>query len=214
MNNLYNFNQHKYVIRTTDITSIQSYLDIIEYVQKNYDCGFKNSSLWFRGIADLEKFSLLPTVLRGSILDNNEDAYIDEREIFNSFKKESKAFLNNIADYDTMSWLCYAQHFNVPTRLLDFTSNPLVALYFACKDLKSKDGAVWLFNSKLYNSQVIHLIKERDGTSEAKIEIITNKLLDMVNGTEPSISTPIYPIAFEPYYIDARMSAQSSRFLL
>jgi hypothetical protein len=40
------------------------------------------------------------------------------------------------------------QHYGVPTRLLDWTENPLVALYFAVEDdhpdLKNKDGALWV----------------------------------------------------------------------
>ena len=39
------------------------------------------------------------------------------------------------------------QHFGMPTRLLDTTTNPLVALYFACENQaeKENDGAVYIF---------------------------------------------------------------------
>ena len=36
------------------------------------------------------------------------------------------------------------QHYGIPTRLLDFSLNPLIALYFAVTDNQDKDGKVIL----------------------------------------------------------------------
>jgi hypothetical protein len=44
--------------------------------------------------------------------------------------------------------LALMQHYEFPTRLLDLTENPLVALYFACKTRPAKNGEVILFRIK------------------------------------------------------------------
>ena len=41
--------------------------------------------------------------------------------------------------------LVLMQHYGIPTRLLDITTNPLVALYFSCESEVEEDGAVYIF---------------------------------------------------------------------
>lgn len=75
-----------------------------------------------------------------------------------SISKESKIYheimVNCAADFKGLSHLdklVYMQHYDCPTRLLDVTKNPLVALYFACKNFncqtcKSENGGkVYIF---------------------------------------------------------------------
>jgi hypothetical protein len=63
------------------------------------------------------------------------------------------------ADGDLLGWWTLMQHYRAPTRILDWTHSPLVALYFAVRTNWECDGAIWSFHR---HSLAEALIK-RDG---------------------------------------------------
>lgn len=73
------------------------------------------------------------------------DFYEIEKRIFNSFKKELiriNPSNTKLSDWEVLS---IGRHYGLPTRLVDWTSNPLIALWFAFEEEKDKknDRAVW-----------------------------------------------------------------------
>lgn len=61
------------------------------------------------------------------------------------FKESARPYLQTLPRNE-WEWLTLAQHHGMPTRLLDWTFNPLVAAYFAVEKESSEDGAIWVFS--------------------------------------------------------------------
>ena len=102
----------------------------------------------YRGHSSCQ-YKLLPAIFRWHDLPQgvSVSAYSQlEFNILEDFISEACFFVRDVPVDDVISWLEIAQHFGVPTRLLDFTENPLVALYFACIGSPEKDACVWIIN--------------------------------------------------------------------
>lgn len=200
------------------ISSLSDYLGAIERLKTYYPTGIMtnnpiSTSFLYRGLAD-KTYHLLPGIFRKHIALDKEleivnDKYLtwaNETEILRAFIHEASAHLS-IPSNNLSQWLEYAQHYGVPTRLLDWSKNPLVALYFCCKDQGERDGAVWLLHVGNYSRFVSRKLAERDDRGFKTAHMAIQELLDGNSHYE-------YPILYTPYYVDMRMSAQGSYFMV
>lgn len=95
--------------------------------------------VWYRGLP-CERLKLLPTLHRDGI------PVDDEIHLMNRFKQNAHEFLEERPQGE-WEWMLLARHHGLPSRLLDWTENPLVGLFFAAGGYDSSysqsNGALW-----------------------------------------------------------------------
>jgi len=107
---------------------------------------FLDRPLWdshtmlFRGVSNASH-QLLPSIARVAAKDDKSRLDF-EQEIFEEFQARAHPYLNR-EPKTQIEWLFLAQHYGIPTRLLDWTTNPLVALFFAVEKSAEYDFAVY-----------------------------------------------------------------------
>jgi len=111
--------------------------NIIEYLSQ-ISCA---SNDWFRGQSDVE-WDLVPSIARIRTPSENGRWSLESWEsveelMIDEFTKKAAPFLD-FKPENKWELLVHAQHHGLPTRLLDWTTNPLKALFFAVED-SSKD---------------------------------------------------------------------------
>jgi hypothetical protein len=98
-----------------------------------------------------------------------------ERHLIRNFRKYAHSSL--VESDDDWHWVTLAQHHGLPTRLLDWTYSPYVALHFATNNLAQSncDGAIWCVNyvkaHRLLPSR-LRVILEKEGSFIFPVELL------------------------------------------
>ncbi|WP_343578724.1 FRG domain-containing protein [Acinetobacter sp.] len=148
----------------------------------------KDREVFFRGHSD-SNYKLEPSLLRTINLSKPfED---NEHSLFwDLLTTEPRSFTEDASCFDILTRM---QHYSLPTRLLDISSNPLTALYFACSGSEDKDGQVILFSIKKDHINYFDSDKASCLTNLAKLK--KSQKLDLLNliqkceATTPPIET-------------------------
>lgn len=196
------------------IGSVQDYLDALDIFSRKLN--YLGKYPLYRGMANV-KHDLLPKLFR----EVNNQSYLkeNERDIIQYFLKKAYTLMKdspNEDDYPKI--MSMAQHYNVPSRMLDWSENCLVALYFAVEDTDNEeDGVVWVINSSRYRDWLISndpVCKQEMQKDEEGQEFVNYSTIRNINSVFTEETSYYFPFIYYPWYLDERMNNQKSVFMV
>lgn len=177
----------------------------------------KDMNLVYRGCAD-SRWKLESSLVRR--INELPMGYGVEHDLAVDFRSEiPDLFQNTQTNFEKIAKM---QHFGVPTRLLDFSLNPLVALYFACSENPRAQGRVVFSHSKIYHYddpsvECVSSLYLYDDCSAIKVDNWVKPYNISVSDYLFHTFTDLHnssPMFVKPLYLDERMKVQRSVFLL
>ena len=161
----------------------------------------------YRGLSDAD-YALETTLMRLG------GPYVTlERHLLRNFKKYAH---RKFVERDTLwNWLSVAQHYGLPTRLLDWSYSPLIALHFATANINKfdRDGVVWAVSYLKVHQLLPDILQDRldnEGANVFTVEMLSETVTSLAQFEELAGRDSV--VFFEPASIDDRIVNQFAFF--
>ena len=150
---------------------LSSISEIREQVKSEEGPEPSNQHFYFRGQANSD-WDIFPSVYRGNLLASEPDL------IRSAYLRNPVEFRTFTSNFERLTKL---QHYGLPTRLLDVTTNPLVALYFACQPYDKIEEDEEASSKKIIPADGAVFYKRAYGRGYQDVEIETVALLSSLS---------------------------------
>jgi hypothetical protein len=195
------------VATSVTISKPTTFAELLEVVEA-FQAG--SSASWYRGCTKAA-YPLKPSLFRHPTHTAIEKISSVEIELTTRFVQRSLPFLQRPLT-DEWDKLFFMQHYGVPTRLLDWSENPFVAIFFALageQGAKPSDAAIWMCDPIAWNQAALGHISFKGGVLDQ-----SSSLLRPYTPGTPVEEMPTLPIMIYGSYNSPRIVAQRGGFAL
>jgi hypothetical protein len=136
----------------------------------------------------------------------------NEEAIFYDFQRAAHHHYPTPPDYrQIVDWLALMQHHGAPTRMLDWTESPYVALFFAMQPHEAEDAALWAIDLAWLRTRSYEILRDYDKSIPERYnpEVFRSNLNGMIFRT----GNPYVIVPATPWRNNERMQIQQGKLL-
>jgi hypothetical protein len=192
------------VLEAKSVKTLREYMELIEGLME------PKEPLWYRGTSRASH-PLIPSLYRHPDNLGIDELLHLEEEVIQRFRERGAPY-EQVPDSDTWEILFLMQHFGIPTRLLDWTENPYIGLFFALTSPRvdtAEPAVVWILQPAAWNQTAL-----ADISYDGGILSIGSEALDSYGPSSNLQFMRVSPVGLYGIHNSPRIVAQRGVFTI